>query len=105
MMNGDIYLADLQNRFPSGSGYTINETARGDMYCCEVVNGVINGKHECGSRDDAIWNVRFNLVGSTDVLAKITTVQRDAATGLVEGQEIWNTTTAARETYIGGAWV
>lgn len=104
-MNGDIYKADLVNRFPAGAGYTITETTRDDLYCLEVLNGVINGKAEAPSRDGAVWRVRLNLVGGADVLAKITTTQRNAASNVIEGQMIWNTTTAARETYIGAAWV
>lgn len=102
-MNGDIYLSDLQNRF--NSGYTITESTRGELTLLTVVNGVTNGRSEQFSRDNAIWNVRFNLVGSTDILAKITTTQRNAASNVQEGQMIWNTSTNARETYIGATWV
>lgn len=102
-MNGDIYLSDLQNRFKSG--YTITESTRGELTLLTVVNGITNGRSEQLSRDNAIWNVRFNLVGSTDILPKITTTQRNAASNVKEGQMIWNTSTSAIETYIGATWV
>ena len=105
MINGDIYKADLENRFKTSSGYTISETIRGNLTCVEVVNGVTNAKAESLSRDGAIWLVRQALVGGTDILPKITTIQRDAASSVKEGQVVWNTTTSKEEKYINGAWV
>ncbi len=104
-MNGDIYLADIQNRYTSGAGFTVSVTTRGALTLVTVINGTVDGHSEQASRDNAIWNVRLNLVGGTDVLAKITTTQRNAASNVQEGQMIWNTSTSAIETYIGATWV
>jgi hypothetical protein len=103
-MNGDIYKSDLANRFTGGGGYTTTETTRGDLICFQITNGNAH-RAECIERDQAIWNVRVAMVGGTDILPKITTTQRNAATGVQEGQMIWNTTTASQEIYIGAAWV
>lgn len=103
-MNGDIYKSDLANRFTGGGGYTTTETTRGDLTCFQITNGNAHRAEEL-NRDGAIWNVRLNMVGGTDILPKITTTQRNAASNVVEGQMIWNTTTNAQETYIGAIWV
>lgn len=105
MINGDIYKFDLINRYPAGSGYIVSETTDNDMTVFVVINGIINGRHKSLNRDQAIYNVRVQLVGGRDILPEVTSTQRNTLTGVTRRQVIYNITTNAIETFDGANWV
>jgi len=105
LRNGDIYKFDLQNRFPSGSGYIVSESIVNDVTIFVVINGIIQGRSKSANRDQAIYNVRNQLVGGSDILPELTSTQRNTLTGVIRRQMIYNITTNAIETFDGTNWV
>lgn len=105
MKNGDIYKFDLINRFPFSSGYTIAESTENDITIFVVINGIIQGRSKSANRDQAIYNVRNQLVGGSDILPELTSTQRNTLSSVIRRQMIYNITTNAVETFDGTNWV
>jgi hypothetical protein len=104
-MKCDIYKFDLANRFPD---YTFTETSDGDAITYEITNNVAAGATvETITRygeTNVVCAIREMLVGGDEILPLLTTTQRDTLSSVVEGTEIFNITTEAKEVYYNGSW-
>lgn len=95
---------DLNNRFAS---HTFTETVVGDMTLVEFKNAgsVVVGEAIKLDVDDAYLAIRLDLVGQLDILFRLTTTEKNALTGTVSGQVLFDITLNRSETWDGSAWV
>lgn len=97
-----LYSYDLINRNP---GYTFSETPVLDKTLVEFKDGgsTVVASAKKLDIDDAYRSIREDQVGDSSILAKVSEAQRDALTGSMEGQTIFNTD-GAGEVYISSSW-
>lgn len=100
----ELYRDDLLNRY---AGHTFLETVVGSMTLVEFRDAgltVIEASQKLVA-GDAYQNIRFNLVGDTGILPRLTTTQRDALTATTDATNILNITTDSIEKFESAAWV
>lgn len=103
MANAQIYEYDLINRFPT---YTFNTTVNGSLTTFEALDGAtIMATATTGDLFSAVFQVRSNLVGGNEVFSVLTTTQRNALIGTLDGEVILNLTTTAIERFESASWI
>ncbi len=102
MPNAEIYEDDLSNRFPT---YTFNTTVDGSLTTFEALDGAtLISTATRASLGLAVYAVRLDLVGGTEIIPLLTTTQRDALTAPLDATLILNADTYAMECFDDGTW-
>lgn len=102
MAISDLYADDLINRNP---GFTFLETPVGSMTLVEFRDGglAVVASSQKLDVNDAYRNIRGDILGDLSILPIISESQRDALSGIENGQMIYNTD-GAGEILIAGTW-
>ena len=86
MSHEDIYVNDINNRFPS---LTLIKSIDESITTFELLNGaIVVARASAGSAEDAVFKLRSSVVGSFDILPILTPQQRDAIGDIEVGQQI-----------------
>jgi hypothetical protein len=89
-MDEAIYKYDLENRFPT---YTFNETTVNDMHKFDAIDGATTVSTATKlTLAEAVYSVRTDLVGGTEVLPMLTMTQIGLLTSIDAGTNIYNST-------------
>ena len=102
MLNSEIYINDLANRFPT---YTFGTTVDGSLTTYAALDGETPiASYTRASLADAVWSLRLEMVGGPEVLPLLTTAQRDALTSPTDGTAMLNADTYGMECVDDGIW-
>lgn len=100
-----LYENDLLNRYAS---HTLTKTTDNDVIQWEFKDGsdniVSRRKGSVGTDEVILKNIRTNLKIDPSVPPCLTTTERNALTGTIEGQQILNITGDELEYYDGSSW-
>ena len=105
-MSKDLYIADLQNRFP---GHTFVETMNESAVEVEFLDAALEViTHGIAQAEGVVVNayrqIRRQMLQGANPLFMVTTAERDALAGVAIGTIIDNMTTGGIEVWGGSSW-